>query len=256
MKLIKTLVAASLSLVVTHAATAAEFHTQTSGWLYVNSTSNFNPVDVHSSSANINFHGSGGQFSGYFAPTQTAATQALSDSFLRFFCIELAEDAGIQQALAYTRSNYANDNLRKLFDIAYPGRAAGDFVTQGRPSSLGLFANSVDATAFQLAVWELSLDSDKSLRQGAAGSFYATGSGAAVTQAQSWLNAVGSYTGTGYQNWQLSRLDNAGAQNYVTAIYVSDSNSLTPPANTVPEPGLLGLLGLALAGWAAGVRRR
>ena len=241
---IKTFVAASL-LALSAGASAAEFYAHDLGWLYVDAQQDFNTVSVRGP----RFEGQAGQFSGYFADTSSAASQRQAENFLRFFCIEIGEAAVIPGPVRYTRSDFADNNLRKLFDVAYAGRAAGDFYN-GQRTSLGVFANADDATAFQLAVWELSFDTDKSLRRGEDGSFYSRLSNDTVTKAQGWLDAVRAYTGDGYQNWQLSLFEAEDAQDFVAGIYVAAPNS-------VPEPGSLALFGLAFAslGWVARRRR-
>jgi len=100
-------------------------------------------------------------------------------------------------------------------------------------------------------VWNIVLDTDMSL---SGGSFQWTGASSAVsTAAQSLLDQVAAYSGDGYLNWTLYRFDSpipngprTGYQNFVSATYSA----------SVPEPGTLGLLGAALVGVGALVRRR
>jgi hypothetical protein len=240
------LLAAAALLVASTSAGASEFHVSVPG--NGNLTNNnpggsgFAPVAV------TGYTGVGGQFAGNF---WTGAGAAPADSFLRYFCIELGEYANGGPNL-YASSILTNDNLRKLYDVAYPNSGAGDF-WNGAQTNFGVFADSTSAAAFQVAVWNLTFDGDLSLT---AGSFQWTGASSAVsTAAQSLLTQVGSYAGTGYTNWTLYRfvspagcvtgaLCERGYQNYVSA------------TREVPEPGTLALLGLALAGMGAVGRRR
>ena len=93
--------------------------------------------------------------------------------------------------------------MRKLYDIAYPNKSAGDFWNAGQ-TNFGVFSDATSAAAFQVAVWNIYFDSDLSL---SGGSFQWTGGATAVsTAAQSLLNQVASYgSGDGYANWTLYR---------------------------------------------------
>ncbi len=167
---------------------------------------------------------------------------------MRFFCIELTQHSNAGPN-PYASSLFNEDDLRKLYDIAYPNKTAGDFWNGGQ-TNFGVFADATAAAAFQVAVWNIVFDSDLSL---GGGSFTWTGGPTAVsTAAQSLLSQVGSYNGNGYTNWTLYKFESpipnsvtsTGYQNYVSATY------------KVPEPGTVALLGLALAGLGAAARRR
>jgi hypothetical protein len=225
-------------------AGAAEFWTYTpgNGQLVVNNPgggAGFAAVSV------TGYTGSGGQFNGNFWD----AGAKPADSFFRFFCIELGQHANAGPN-PYASSLLSDDDLRKLYDIAYPNKTQGDF-WNGAQTTFGVFADATSAAAFQVAVWNIYFDSDLSL---SGGTFKWTGASTAVsTAAQALLDQVAAYGGNGYLNWTLykfespipnSTVQQTGYQNYVSATY------------KVPEPGPLALLGAALAGLGVAGRRR
>lgn len=183
------------------------------------------------------YNGVGGQFDGYFWTGPTNPVPA--DSFFRFFCIQLSEHATVGP-VTYAASVFGDDDLKKLYDVAYPNNTEADFWNAGK-TDLGEFSSATMSAAFQVAVWNIVFDNDLDL---SAGGFQWTGASSVVsTAAQGLLDQVAAYDGSSYTHWTLYQFVNAGKQDYVAATY------------RVSEPGMLGLLGLGLVA-AALVRRR
>lgn len=205
-------------------------------------------VNVTNGSPSINYNGSGGQFQGYFSTGPLAEANNPTNLFFRFFCIELYQNA-TDSVVPYAASFYSNDNLRKLYDIAYPNKAAGDFYNAATATNtnFGQFAGSGNysqqdySAAFQLSVWELYYETSNT-HDLDTGTFKDALTSNAHAIADGWLNQVDHYSGTGYQNWQLYRFDSATNQDFVAGRYI-------------PEPGSLALLSAGLLGMIS-LRRR
>jgi len=184
------------------------------------------------------YNGVGGQFDGYF--WTGPANPMPADAFFRFFCIQLAEHA-TTGPVTYAASVFNDDELKKLYDIAYPNDTEADF-WDGAKSDFGTFSSATMSAAFQVAVWNIMFDNDLDL---SSGSFKWTGAASAVSvAAQDLLDDVGSYAGNSYTKWTLYQFVNNGKQDYVAATY------------KVPEPGTVGLLGAGLLALAFAGRRR
>lgn len=244
MKLKRLFFAASL-LTVSATAGALEFHEYVpgDGSLYVANASGgagFDPVSV------TGYTGQGGQFSGKFWTTGGAAP---AESLFKFFCVDLKQYSNTGPNL-YSSALYSNENLQKLYDVAYANKGAGDFWNAGAATNFGVFSSDVLSAAFQVAVWEVMFDTDLSLSAdniiGNSLFEWTGGASLVLDEANNMLAKVKSYQGTNYQNWNLYKFTSNGYQDYVSATY----------GTNVPEPGPLALFGIGLAALALRRKRK
>jgi hypothetical protein len=241
--------AASL-LTVSATAGALEFHEYVpgNGNLYVANASGgpgFAPVSVTGYT-----NGLGGQFSGKFWNGSSDLSAAPAESLFKFFCVDLLEHSSWGPN-PYSSALYSNDNLRKLYDVAYANKGAGDFWNAGAATNFGVFDDPVLSAAFQVAVWEVVFDTDLNLsglnNDDGSNFLWTGGTDASVfKKANEWLTNVADYQGTNYQNWNLYKFTSGGYQDYVSATY----------GTNVPEPGPLALFGIGLAGLALRRKRK
>jgi hypothetical protein len=195
---------------------------------------------------------SAGQFQGFFDPAAEADGAGFeADDYFRFFCVDINQFVD-SAATAYTRNIGVPDatnaaQLARLFDAFYPNKTTGTYYAGGAQTNFGSFPDATSSAAFQLAVWEIWFDNDMTL---STGTFTATSSNAAVlTMAQGYLDAVNAGSGTP-DGWTFYIFTSPSKQDYLSATYGS-------PLRTVPEPGTLTLLCIAvLSAWGIAMRRQ
>lgn len=150
------------------------------------------------------------------------------------FCVDLAQYMTKGEAYETGVGLFSGptlQNIDRLFTSAY---AAVD--------------TAIEAAGFQVALWEIVEDSTTGLNL-TAGSFSAQG--AAVAQAQTYLDGLGTQTG----KYTLDFLESGVSQDVVTGSLNPNSPLNNGGPSPVPLPAS-GLLLLAALGGAAGMKRR
>jgi hypothetical protein len=211
-------------------------------------------VDVRKTNGtSLSYNGRGGQFGGYF---YTDSAQS-ADEFFRFFCIDLFQVAAAGP-LAYEASVLPDSELARLFDIAYPNKALGDFYS-GAATSFGQFGSGILSSAFQLAVWEIFYETANNFsitggtfKSNTSANSAGTDAQKAVALADTWLDAIDAGAGSA-SGWTLYKFTSGSNQDYLSATYREVPVTITE--RSVPEPGTLAMLGLGIAALGA-MRRR
>lgn len=147
------------------------------------------------------------------------------------FCVELTEYLRLPNDYVMTQSLFAGETLERMETL---------YSTSIQNVDDGIGDDSVDAAAFQVALWDIVYDDGASVTDGANASFRISGNAAVATRANEFL----------------SSLD--GASNTVsglTFIQADGSQDLVLMA-TMPVPGASLMLFGGLAGFAALRRTR
>jgi hypothetical protein len=149
-----------------------------------------------------------------------------------FWCAELTQTFGFGTVYEYTSSPLGNTLLSQLFTEV-----------GGSASATG---TTVGSAAFQLAIWEILFEGGTyGGLNVSSGSFQASGDGAAITQANSWLAGLSAGSPATVALFLLSSPDH---QDFIT-----DTNT---PLLQTPEPGSLALLGIGILAAIFAMRRR
>jgi hypothetical protein len=202
----------------------------------------------------VTAHYAGGTYGGSGAWAGQLKVEISGDSTFNFngeklvYCTELNEFAG-------SNKNYTMDYLSNAtVPSTAPALTIGQKIALEKLFSLaGTVDTHAKAAGFQVAIWEISQDTDFGVLTGSsAGNFYLTGSGtnydSILTKANHFLSQLGSQAQT-----SVLAMVSMGSQDFLGQ---SDSQLAGQGSITTPEPTSFAVWGLGLATLGFARRRR
>ena len=176
-------------------------------------------VNIQSTLPNKTINGVG---AGGFATTDGTS------SFISW-CVDILQYTYFGSAV----NDYTVINAATMFDAAR-ANALGQLATQ----YLGSVTNTTTSAAFQLAVWEIVYETGSNPFTLASGNFKASNNTNAINQANTWLGSL------------------SGTSTYSTNVLQSGTRQDLLTFTTVPEPSMLALFGIGLAGLGFAKRKQ